>query len=87
MAGRSACDNRSMPITDISAGRNESLVSRLLTFVDHLQLRNEVESNLAELIFEQEEEQGKQVFDSSILAEQWCETRNLLRESSSDVLG
>lgn len=55
--------------------------------VDDLELRDDVESDFGELVLEKLEEEGEEVFDSRVVAEEGRETRDLARERGADVLG
>jgi hypothetical protein len=58
----------------------------LLTFVDHLELANEVEPDLAEVVLEQLEEQGQELLNGSIGAQERGQAGDLHSDSSPDVL-
>ena len=57
-----------------------------LTGVDLLQFRDDVESDVGEFVLEQLEEEGEEMFDGVILAEERSEARDLRSEGGADVL-
>jgi len=65
---------------------NDKLPMSQLTIVDHLELADEVQSDLGELVLQKLEEQGQEVFLGRLLSEQRSETTDLLGQSSSDML-
>ena len=92
MAGKRAAESSSMPMT----ARHGRVISRArprrtrwrgsLTIVDHLELADEVQSDLGELVLQKLEEQGQEVFLGRLLSEKRSETTDLLGQSSSDML-
>jgi hypothetical protein len=57
-----------------------------LTIVDHLELADEVETDFAEFILEQLEEEGQEVLDGSLVAKERGKSRDLHSESGSNML-
>ena len=58
----------------------------MLTFVDHLELADQVETDLAELVLKQLEEEGKKVLDSGLVTEEGSEAGDLHSEGGSNML-
>lgn len=54
--------------------------------VDLFQLRDDVEADIGEVVLEHLEEHGEKMFGSLALAEDGCQTTNLVAEGGADVL-
>ena len=87
MAGNNACESRSIPMTKsyISAPRMRAAETRR-TIVDHFQLADEVQPNLAKFVLKKLQEQRQQMLNGRFLAQQGCKTGDLYGESRSDML-
>lgn len=57
-----------------------------LTLVDRLQLGDDVQPDIGELVLQQLQEEGQQVFNRGIFAEQRGQAADLGAEGGSDVL-
>lgn len=56
------------------------------TSVDHLELGDDVEPHVGELVLEELEEEGEEVLDGRVLAEEGRESRDLSAEGGANVL-
>ena len=56
------------------------------TFVDGLQLADDVQPHLWEFVLEEMQEKREKVFDSLLLSEERCKAGNLVRDSGTDML-
>lgn len=57
------------------------------TIINLFQLANDIESDIREFVFEQMEEERKQMFDGGVFPKQGSKAANMGAQSSSYVLG
>lgn len=69
MAGSSACDSRSIPITACEFCSVETPAK--LTLVDHFEFTDQVKTDLAKLILQEVQKEGQEVLDGRLSAQQW----------------
>lgn len=63
------------------------VIKALHTTVNGFQFANNIQANLGEFVLQQMKEQGEQVFDGCFTTKKWSQSTNMIRKSSSNVLG
>jgi len=81
MAGKSACESNSIPIT--SSQQEPLLLSR--TGIDEFELTDNVQTDLRIVVFEHLEEHWEEMLDSCIFAKDGGEATEVFAECGSDL--
>jgi len=87
-AGSRLSDRSSIPITETKDDQGPGTLACETgpTFVDLIQLADDVQTDLRELVFEEVEEEWEKVFNGRLLPEQRCEATDLGGKSRPDML-
>jgi hypothetical protein len=88
MAGSSACESSSIPMTVSQARprRSQSKKPGPRTRVNKLELADDVEADVGKVVLEQLKKEREEVFDRRLLAQERREARDLGAEGGADVL-
>lgn len=84
MAGSSACDSRSIPITAREFCSVETPAQ--LTLIDHFEFTDQVKTDLAKLVLQEVQKERQEVLDGRLSAQQWRKAGDLHSKGCSNML-